>query len=172
MKSDDRIIAISKARAIETLSLQPSQLVKPGFIYVLEAWPGTYKIGKAIDFTSRVKFLKFRFPYPLSVAYAFFTHPHTTVETALHRTFKAKRLNGEWFHLDPIEDLAVIQEFANFTGFYETKGKGLVLDPFFQPRIVHHPELARPELDTNDLLECAGYLRDSFLYEDERGWHG
>jgi hypothetical protein len=116
----------------QTLSIDCGEpLPDPGFIYVLEAFEGVYKIGRTAEFSRRVKQLQVLLPFPATIAYAFFTIEHVYVEERLHDQFASQRLNGEWFHLDPIDDLGIIQEWASFRGFYETKDGILRLDPFF-----------------------------------------
>ena len=89
----------------------------PGYIYVLSSNDTWFKIGKATVWVVRVvKQLKVQLPFPVVVRYAFKSEDCTRDETALHRRFKSKRLNGEWFSLDE-GDLEHIRQFCNYNGF-------------------------------------------------------
>jgi len=97
---------------------KPAPLATPGYIYILASSNGEwFKIGKATIWAVRVvKQLKVQLPFPVVVRYAFKSEDCTRDETALHRRFKSKRLNGEWFSLDE-GDLEHIRQFCNYKGF-------------------------------------------------------
>lgn len=100
-----------------------------GWIYVLDNGMGHYKIGKTIHPTLRIKQLSIQLPFPVTIAYIFRDENHHEAEKALHALFAPKRLNGEWFELDPIDDIGRIQELADWSGWYEVDG-GFRPDPF------------------------------------------
>lgn len=72
---------------------------QPGFIYVLEEpinrW---YKIGRAKNVERRL--LGIELPFKVNRICSIPTNQMIWAERDLHQHFAAKRLNGEWFHLD------------------------------------------------------------------------
>jgi len=88
-----------------------------GYLYVLRLGtePPLYKIGRTIDFDSRIRRLKsqVKLPWPLEVVYTFECEDMVDAETHFHRRFAQKRQNGEWFALD---DVDLSMEFERFKG--------------------------------------------------------
>lgn len=104
-----------------------------GWIYVLDNQMGHYKIGKSTTLNTRIKTLKIQLPFPVTIAYVFKDVNCHQAERALHKLFASKRKNGEWFELDPIDDIGLIMELASWTGWYEIGPDKFVRDPFFDP---------------------------------------
>lgn len=79
---------------------QPSPVKKrvTGFVYLLEADNGYFKIGKAKDVQKRIKgFLKL--PFGVKLVHSIASNDYTSAELYLHETFIDSRVNGEWFAL-------------------------------------------------------------------------
>ena len=72
----------------------------PGFIYILKADNGLYKIGKAKHVDSRVTYLGVKIPMHIELLHSFESSDYTCAELHLHEKFKDKRDVGEWFKLD------------------------------------------------------------------------
>lgn len=74
---------------------------KPGYVYVLqmEGHP-YYKIGRTVNLTRRVSQISPQMPGKLELVKARHVGNCEWAETNLHKEFKDRRLNGEWFLLD------------------------------------------------------------------------
>lgn len=83
----------------------------PGFVYVLYSDDGLRKIGSTRNFTKRVAQIAPKMPYRvrLELLFACDTGKERQVEVMIHRIFRHKRLQGEWFNLDG-DDLAFLFE--------------------------------------------------------------
>jgi hypothetical protein len=122
-----------------------------GWIYVLDNNLGHYKIGRAEVLDKRIRQLKIQLPFPVNIAYCFQTRHHKQVESDLHKHFKHRRLNGEWFELD-FEDFVYITELAQCSGYYELPSGELVRDRFFDvPDPAQEPP--QPEMTLAEWIE-------------------
>lgn len=90
---------------------QPDDVPKPkpkpspdGYVYILQAGP-FYKIGKARDVDKRLAKFTPKLPFEVRLIHTIATDNARELESYLHRMFKAKRTNGEWFALSE-EDVA------------------------------------------------------------------
>lgn len=70
-----------------------------GFVYLILAENGLYKIGKARSLKSRLKPFSVHFPMKWDLVYSFYSKNYNTAEASLHERFKDKRDIGEWFKL-------------------------------------------------------------------------
>lgn len=73
-----------------------------GVVYLLKAGP-FYKIGKATDFTKRLRQIKLQLPYPVEVIHRIESNDISATERYWHRKFAHQRSNGEWFILSDAE---------------------------------------------------------------------
>jgi len=81
----------------------------PGFVYLLREINGAhYKIGKTKNPESRAKTFGVQLPYSVEYECVINTPSMSVLETALHERYAHKRINGEWFALDP-EDVEYIK---------------------------------------------------------------
>lgn len=87
-----------------------------------------YKIGKAKVWSLRVKQITPKLPKRVSIVYGFWTEDRARDESYLHRHFKEKRLNGEWFALDA-HDLFFIRWQCNYSGFSIAPDGSFLPDP-------------------------------------------
>lgn len=80
----------------------------PGYIYILAGKDGAFKIGRTNNIDRRMAQIKPAMPYKPRLICAFYVDDCQCAEQELHIMYGAKRLNGEWFHLDrkDIEEIA------------------------------------------------------------------
>jgi hypothetical protein len=109
------------AESPQVLSAQPAHLLAStvrhlaeGFVYILRSSEGYYKIGRAKDVQSRVRYIAAFVPFAVEVAHAFSTDNMVRLERGLQRAYEAagKRINGEWFRLTE-EDVGLLRSLGN-----------------------------------------------------------
>lgn len=83
---------------------------KRGYVYVIEG-QGFYKIGRAKDANARLAHFGTKLPFPIEVVCVIESEDYVGLEAKLHRRYKSKRVNGEWFDLVP-EDLEYLKSLA------------------------------------------------------------
>jgi T5orf172 domain. len=74
-----------------------------GFVYLIEAENGIYKIGKAKDINKRLQPFSVRFPMKWSLVHYFASKDYSAAESSLHRRYASKRDVGEWFKLSKVD---------------------------------------------------------------------
>ncbi len=81
-----------------------------GYVYVVSAGNGLYKIGSARRVDRRIQALQTASSTPLTLVHSIVTeqYTHTVVESSLHRKLADKRVKGEWFKLDR-DDIAALR---------------------------------------------------------------
>lgn len=84
-----------------------------GFIYVVEAENGLYKIGKSVNPSGRLCSLQVDSPIDLQMYKTMSTDDMATAELSLHVMFESRRVRGEWFRLGE-DDLSFIEELGSF----------------------------------------------------------
>lgn len=62
-----------------------------------------YKIGKTIDTVRRGSEIRLQLPEKVNLIHSIKTDDPTGIELYWHRRFESKRLNGEWFNLNPAD---------------------------------------------------------------------
>jgi hypothetical protein len=85
---------------------------KSGYVYLLLAENGLYKIGKARDISARLQPFTVHFPMKWELVHSFKSDDYTKAEERLHTQFAATRDIGEWFRLTPadVEYIKAIQD--------------------------------------------------------------
>lgn len=79
---------------------QPRQTARDGIVYLIRAGEtNLYKIGRTTDINRRLKQLQGMGAHTLQVIQLFSCHDAVAVESALHKKFRAYRVQGEWFEL-------------------------------------------------------------------------
>lgn len=78
-----------------------------GFVYLIKAENGLYKIGKTKNVSKRMQPFSVSFPMKWELIHYFQSLNYTAAEQALHKKYADKRNTGEWFELQP-EDAAYI----------------------------------------------------------------
>jgi hypothetical protein len=81
-----------------------------GYIYLIRSQYGI-KIGKSVDVRSRTRLFEVKLPFPITVEHYAWFDDYSYAERDLHRTYHAKRLEGEWFSLSDA-DIAVIKKLG------------------------------------------------------------
>lgn len=76
---------------------------KPGYVYLLKSEDGFYKIGRALNVTDRSNLIGTQMPQKIEVVHTFYSADYCGAEKALHDMFREKRINGEWFKLEPAD---------------------------------------------------------------------
>ena len=79
----------------------------PGFVYVIRSDHG-FKIGKTVNMKNRTRLFEVKLPFPISIEHYAWFEDYSRAEKRFHSTYHAKRLEGEWFDLNPA-DLAHIK---------------------------------------------------------------
>lgn len=84
-----------------------------GYVYILRAESGQYKIGRSKNPSDRLKTFSVKLPFRVDYEIVIPSSNHKALERALHERFAAKWINGEWFALSP-EDIAALKaEYPN-----------------------------------------------------------
>lgn len=86
-------------------------------IYVMASGGGPVKIGVTRQITSRVSTLCAASPYPITVAFlAAVNDDPFLLETYVHQLLADRRLNAEWFDVNPSEAIDTIRRAARDLG--------------------------------------------------------
>lgn len=105
---------LSKDGVIERLyltnpqTLIPKRVVEKGYVYLIRASTGHYKIGRTKDISNRFNFFVVKLPFEIELIHHFEVDDMREAEAKLHEKYKAKRVNGEWFNLTD-EDVTFIK---------------------------------------------------------------
>jgi hypothetical protein len=83
---------------------------KPGYVYVLKAETGQFKIGQSKSPAKRMEAIGTKLPCETEVICVIPSEDPKTLERALHTRFAAKRVRGEWFELSPADIEAIKSE--------------------------------------------------------------
>jgi hypothetical protein len=74
-----------------------------GYVYLIRAENGLYKIGKAKNVSTRMQPFSVAFPMRWELLYSFKCSDYSYVEELLHAKYADKRDVGEWFKLEPVD---------------------------------------------------------------------
>lgn len=91
--------------------VHPKAQLHLGYIYVMKAPDGLYKIGRTQNPQARVKELMSVSPVPLELYRLFYSVDYIFFEHVLHEMFEEKREHGEWFRLSQ-EDVYDLEAFG------------------------------------------------------------
>ena len=75
----------------------------PGSVYVISVNNEYYKIGYANNVRKRVRQMQHACPYPIQIVHIIMTDHTIRLETALHKRYRHRHVQGEWFKLSPDE---------------------------------------------------------------------
>lgn len=92
----------------------------PGYVYLIRS-PHGFKIGKTVNMKSRTRLFEVKLPFPITVEHYAWFENYSEAERSLHETFRAKRLEGEWFSLAP-DDIAYIKSIGRSATAEELRG--------------------------------------------------
>lgn len=95
-------------------SREKNYLPITGHIYVLQSEYG-YKIGKTVNLKDRVRLFGVKLPFQFELVVTGLVENYSKVEAELHQQYSHKRLEGEWFSLDP-EDVDQIAAYLRAKG--------------------------------------------------------
>ena len=104
----EKIIEIEKEMEKSEKKIKSS----PGFVYLIMAENGLYKIGKAKDLKKRLSPFSVEFPMKWELIYSFKSENYDAAEINLHSQFHDKREVGEWFRLSA-EDVEYIKSIKD-----------------------------------------------------------
>lgn len=101
--------AISRERLdpIEVVG-EPTNAPRGGYVYILQSAYGC-KVGRTRNMPSRMRAFGVKLPILYTIPLCAWFDDHVEAESAYHRRFSEKRINGEWFSLQE-EDIALIRE--------------------------------------------------------------
>lgn len=86
---------------------------REGFIYIIKAETGHYKIGRTKSIPDRMNFFRVRLPFRFETVHTFPCVDMFEAERQLHLIFRDKRQFGEWFNLTD-EDVDILKTVAGF----------------------------------------------------------
>ena len=96
-----------------TLPDPPSPIpLKSGYVYLIKASNGLFKIGKAKNIKDRLKILNTMCACKLELICAIYSDKPYALERRLHNQYAEKRSHGEWFALarEDIESIKGIEQ--------------------------------------------------------------
>lgn len=79
-----------------------------GYVYLLQAPDGSYKIGETTNPKSRKRTFDVRLPFPVQMIHTIKCADRKKLEKELHQRYAAKRLRGSEFFALSADDVAVI----------------------------------------------------------------
>lgn len=102
---------IPSARGEQYTAKAPQKSSVNGYVYLLKADTGHYKIGRTKNPKDRIKTFSVKLPFRVEYDCLIKSDEYITLEAELHATFADKRIEGEWFALTD-DDVAYIRELA------------------------------------------------------------
>lgn len=88
---------------------QPKQQSRKGYVYLIKASTGHYKIGHTADPENRMKTFEVKLPFKVEYEHLIECDDRIDAERLLHQKFADKRIDGEWFALSD-KDIAQIKK--------------------------------------------------------------
>lgn len=76
---------------------------RSGYIYIIKADTGHYKIGRTKNVPKRLNFFGVRLPFAIELCWSIKVDDMYRFESWLHRYFKNERVNGEWFNISDFD---------------------------------------------------------------------
>lgn len=86
---------------------EPTGSPKGGYVYVLQSAYG-HKVGRTRNMPSRMRAFGVKLPIVYTIPLCAWFDDHIAAESAYHRIFSQKRVNGEWFNLEE-QDISLIR---------------------------------------------------------------
>lgn len=99
-------IAPERLHPIEVVG-EPSASTRGGYVYVLESAYG-YKVGRTRNVPNRMRAFGVKLPIAYTVRLCAWFDDHYEAESAYHRLFGDRLINGEWFSLQE-QDIDLIR---------------------------------------------------------------
>ncbi len=97
-----------------TVSDEVISLDRRGYVYLLRAHSGEYKIGRSRDVRARLRGLATSAPFELELIHEIPADDCASAERALHTQFSNKKIKREWFQLDE-NDVIYFCHLAEFS---------------------------------------------------------
>ena len=88
---------------------------KSGFVYLIRAQTGEYKIGYSVNVFNRLRTFSTAVPFEPELIHHFNTDDMDLSEKLLHEKFAVKRVKGEWFLLADSE-VEWVKSIRGFVG--------------------------------------------------------
>lgn len=98
------------SRLVEFSKVRDSHLIleddysKAGYVYLIRADTGHHKIGCTNSIPKRMRLFAVKLPFNFDLIHYFPCQNMYQAEAELHKIFKNKRANGEWFNLNEQEE--------------------------------------------------------------------
>jgi len=89
--------------------LESRRQARMGYVYLLKADNGLYKIGQSKVIDERIKQLGLKLPYELELVLTIESEFYKEIEAAFHESLADKQVKGEWFRLNA-EDIEAIKK--------------------------------------------------------------
>lgn len=98
-----------------------------GFIYLIKAETGHYKIGRTKSIPDRMNFFGVKLPFKFELLKTIQVNDMYYFEGWLHKFFEDERVNGEWYALEDISvenlmGLTVQADLEDYIDFMSHKG--------------------------------------------------
>ena len=104
-----------KAKEKIAMEKEAARLLKfpaGGSVYLLKSPTDAYKIGHAKNPANRLRTFNVKLPFEVQFIRIIKTPNMKAMERKLHKYFSSKRINGEWFKLEP-EDIQYIMSIPD-----------------------------------------------------------
>lgn len=99
----------TKLPGMPFFDLTPYLASYPGEVYILQG-DKYFKIGKSRDLEKRLRLFNLTLPFKVELIHRIYTNDCSYLESYFHKLFASKRVNGEWFLLEP-EDIEFLKGF-------------------------------------------------------------
>ncbi|WP_062469502.1 GIY-YIG nuclease family protein [Variovorax boronicumulans] len=106
---------------------EPTQAARGGYVYVLKSAFGC-KVGRTRNVPSRMRTFGVKLPIVYTIPLCAWFDDHIAAETAYHRLFGDKRINGEWFDLSD-DDVGLIRSRSFGPGSNSAAIAGVISRP-------------------------------------------
>lgn len=103
-------IELAPPASAQARGSRPSPSPTGGFVYVIRSDYG-FKIGKTVNMKVRTRLFGVKLLFPISIEHYAWFEDYTYAERQFHEMFHARRLEGEWFELNP-QDLVKIKTYG------------------------------------------------------------
>jgi hypothetical protein len=104
-------------------------LERSGYVYLIKAETGEYKIGRTINIPNRMKLFAVKLPFDFEIIHYFPCLDAPISESLLHRLYDPQRKRGEWFNLTEkdVEAIKRVKYFSD-TDFIDNNEMGVFSD--------------------------------------------
>lgn len=116
----EKVLEFKKSSRTARLICGRDRYEKSGYIYVIRADTGHYKIGRTNNVPNRMRLFSVKLPFNFEIITYFACEDMYESESELHRFFAEHRTNGEWFNLNS-------EQVDLLRAVYESRG-GIFID--------------------------------------------